>query len=80
MPLIVPYLPLNPLLPRPKGAKDAEGMKKQIPSNNTIYFIEFKIKKYEKVNQFGKYNNFDLYLFQPASRTFTGNTLWSVHN
>jgi len=27
MPLIVPYLPLNPLLPRPKGAKDAEGMK-----------------------------------------------------
>ena len=34
MPLIVPYLPLNPLLPRPKGAKDAEGMKKQIPSSN----------------------------------------------
>jgi len=34
MTLIVPYLPLNPLLPRPKGDKDAEGMKKQIPSNN----------------------------------------------
>jgi len=33
---LVPYLPLNPLLPRPKGDKDAEGMKKQIPSNNTI--------------------------------------------
>jgi len=33
-PLIVPYLPLNPLLPRPKGDKDAEGMKKQIPSSN----------------------------------------------
>jgi len=32
---LVPYLPLNPLLPRPKGDKDAEGMKKQIPSNNT---------------------------------------------
>gem|GEM_PF-1413085 len=30
---LVPYLPLNPLLPRPKGDKDAEGMKKQIPSN-----------------------------------------------
>jgi len=27
---------LNPLLPRPKGAKDAEGMKKQIPSNIPI--------------------------------------------
>jgi len=27
-------LALNPLLPRPKGGKDAEGMKKQIPSNN----------------------------------------------
>jgi len=26
---------LNPLLPRPKGDKDAEGMKKQIPSSNT---------------------------------------------
>gem|GEM_PF-7057229 len=25
---------MNPLLPRPKGDKDAEGMKKQIPSNN----------------------------------------------
>jgi len=24
---------LNPLLPRPKGDKDAEGMKKQIPSS-----------------------------------------------
>jgi hypothetical protein len=23
----------DPLLPRPKGGKDAEGMKKQIPSN-----------------------------------------------
>jgi len=32
---LVPYLPLNPLLPRPKGDKDAEGMKKQIPSNKT---------------------------------------------
>ena len=31
---IVPYLPLNPLLPRPKGAKDAEGTKKRIPSSN----------------------------------------------
>jgi len=27
---------LNPLLPRPKGDKDAEGMKKQIPSNNVF--------------------------------------------
>ena len=26
---------LNPLLPRPKDDKDAEGMQKQIPSNNT---------------------------------------------
>jgi hypothetical protein len=24
---------MNPLLPRPKGDKDAEGMKKQIPNN-----------------------------------------------
>ncbi len=37
MALIVPYLPLNPLLPRPKGGKDAEGMKKQIPSNWTSF-------------------------------------------
>ena len=36
MALIVPYLPLNPLLPRPKGAKDADGMKKQTPSNNYL--------------------------------------------
>gem|GEM_PF-1753211 len=35
MALTFPYLPLNPLPPRPKGGKDAEGMKKQIPSNNT---------------------------------------------
>jgi len=34
MALVVPYLPLNPLLPRPKGDKDAEEMKKQIPSSN----------------------------------------------
>jgi len=27
---LVPYLPLNPLLPRLKGDEDAEGMKKQI--------------------------------------------------
>ncbi len=27
----------NPLLPRPKGDKDAEGMKKQIPSNNSAF-------------------------------------------
>jgi hypothetical protein len=33
---LVPYLPLNPLLPRPKGDKDAEGMKKQIPSNFNV--------------------------------------------
>gem|GEM_PF-1050794 len=39
MALIVPYLPLNPLLPRPKGAKGAEGMKKQIPSNKPLTLL-----------------------------------------
>jgi hypothetical protein len=39
MALIVPYLPLNPLLPRPKGAKDAEGMKKQIPGSSMLSAI-----------------------------------------
>ena len=29
---------LNPLLPRPKGDKDAEGMKKQIPSSKCPKF------------------------------------------
>ncbi|GEM_PF-4396113 len=31
-PLNLIYAKINPLLPRPKGAKDAEGMKKQIPA------------------------------------------------
>ena len=34
MALNFPYLPPNPLRPRAFGGKGAEGMKKEIPSNN----------------------------------------------
>jgi len=33
---IAPYLPLNPLRPRAFAGKGAEGMKKEIPSNNPV--------------------------------------------
>jgi len=41
MPLIVPYLPLNPLLPRPKGAKDAEGMKSKFLAVDMLISASF---------------------------------------
>ena len=36
MALNAPYLPLNPLRPRPFGGKGAEGVKKEIPSNRIV--------------------------------------------
>jgi len=47
MPLIAPYLPLNPLLPGPNGDKDAEGMKKQVPSSNIGNDIKRKGRSFE---------------------------------